>query len=124
MRKLAFLAAVVACGLAHAQNSAIVGKANTFLSSLDDGQRSRVLFDFNDAKQRVKWSNLPTTMVARAGLKMGELSGAQKDAAMGLLASTLSKSGYEKVLAIMTGDEQLKNEGGGRGGAPMFGRDL
>ncbi len=129
MRRIGFLIAVTACGLAHAQNSSgvaftIVSKANTFLSSLDDGQRSRVLFDFNDAKQRVKWSNLPTTMVARAGLKMGELSGAQKDAAMGLLASTLSKSGYEKVLAIMAGDEQLKNESGGRGGAPMFGRDL
>ena len=51
---------------------------------------------------------------------------------MDLLAVTLSKRGYEKVLAIMTGDEVLKSQerrrrrkrGGGRGGGPMFGRDL
>ena len=60
------------CGLACAQtapsvSAAVVANANSFLSSLDDGQRSRVLFDFNDAGQRVRWSNLPTTMVARAG---------------------------------------------------------
>jgi hypothetical protein len=42
---------------------------------------------------------------------------------MGLLAATLSKRGYEKVLAIVEGDEVLKASSGGRGGA-MFGRDL
>jgi hypothetical protein len=124
--KTGILVVLAACGLVHAQSSsgvpaAIVANANAFLSSLDDTQRSRVLFDFNDAAQRVRWSNLPTTMVARAGLKMGELSAAQKTAAMALLASTLSKRGYEKVLAIMDGDEQLKIESGGRGG--MFDRD-
>src|SRR5450432_4065471 len=100
-----FLAAVLCCGLAAAQSSfsvasKIVASANGFLSSLDEGQRSKVLFEFNDAAQRTKWSNLPTTMVPRAGLKMGDLSGPQRKAAMGLVAATLSKSGYEKVLAI------------------------
>jgi hypothetical protein len=131
--KIGILVVLAAWGLARAQTSsgvsaAIVANANSFLSSLDEGQHSRVLFDFNDAAQRVRWSNLPTTMVARAGLKMGELSAAQKAAAMTLLASALSKRGYEKVLAIMDGDEQLKMEsggpGGGRGGGPMFGKDL
>jgi hypothetical protein len=144
MRKIAFLAALVTCGLVHAQSptgvpAAIVASVNSFLNSLDEGQRTRVLFDFNDAAQRVRWSNLPTAMVARAGLKMGELSETQRSAAMGLLAVTLSKSGYEKVLAIMEGDEMLKAEDGGRGGPPgpggrggrggapnseMFGHDL
>jgi hypothetical protein len=82
------------------------------------------MFDFNDAAQRARWSNLPTTMVRRAGLKMGDLSAPQRKAAMDLLASALSKRGYEKVLQIVEGDEVLKGEGGGRGGAPMFGRDL
>jgi hypothetical protein len=54
---------------------------------------------------------------------MGDLSGPQRKAAMELLASTLSKRGYEKVLAIVEGDEALKASSGGRGGA-MFGRDL
>ncbi len=125
--KRTFLAAVLCCGLAPAQTSSsvasgIVDRANAFLGSLDEAQRSKVLFDFNDAAQRVKWSNLPTTMVPRAGLKMGDLSAPQKQAAMGLLAATLSKRGYEKVLAIVEGDEALKIAGGGRGG--MFGHDL
>jgi hypothetical protein len=99
--KSSFLAAVLCCGLAPAQSSLsvaskIVASANGFLSSLDEGQRSKVLFEFNDAAQRMKWSNLPTTMVPRAGLKMGDLSGPQRKAAMGLLAATLSKRGYEK----------------------------
>jgi Protein of unknown function (DUF3500) len=128
MSKISFLVAVLCCGLAQAQSpssvaSTIVASANGFLSSLDEGQRSKVLFDFNDAAQRVKWSNLPTTMVARAGLKMGDLSEAQKKAAMGLLAATLSKRGYEKVLAIVAADEALKTASGARGAA-MFGRDL
>jgi len=128
MRNFSFLVAVLCCGLAQAQTSSsvastIVASANGFLSSLDEGQRSKALFDFNDAAQRVKWSNLPTTMVPRAGLKMGDLSEAQRKAAMGLLAATLSKRGYEKVLAIVAGDEALKTAGGGRGGT-MFGRDL
>ena len=126
--KHSFLAAVLCCGLAPAQsslsvNSKIVASANGFLSSLDEGQRSKVLFDFNDSEQRTKWSNLPTTMVPRAGLKMGDLSEPQRKAAMGLLAATLSKRGYEKVLAIVEGDEVLKTQSGGRG-SPMFGRDL
>jgi hypothetical protein len=126
--KSRFLAAVLCCGLAPAQSSLSVGskivaRATGFLSSLDEGQRSKVLFEFHDAAQRTKWSNLPTTMVARAGLKMGDLSGPQRKAAMELLASMLSTRGYEKVLAIVEGDEVLKVSSSGRG-SPMFGRDL
>lgn len=125
--KTGLLAAFLCCGLASAQSSLtvvsnIVAKANGFLGSLDEGQRSKVLFEFNDAEQRVRWSNLPTTMVPRAGLKMGDLSEPQRKAAMHLLAATLSKRGYEKVLAIIEGDEVLKRASGERGA--MFGRDL
>jgi hypothetical protein len=121
------LLAFVCCGMALAQSAStvagnIVSSANAFLSSLDEGQRSKVLFDFNDAAQRVKWSNLPTTMVPRAGLKMGDLSGPQRKAAMGLLAATLSQRGYEKVLAIVEADDVLRVASGARGS--MFGRDL
>jgi len=64
--KGSFLVAVLCCGLAPAQSSSsvsgrIVAGANAFLSSLDEGQRSKVLFAFDDAAQRVKWSNLPST---------------------------------------------------------------
>jgi hypothetical protein len=53
---------------------------------------------------------------------MGDLTAPQKKAVMALLAATLSKSGYEKVLAIVEGDETLKASSGG--GRAMFGRDL
>src|SRR6266853_1858558 len=83
--KIASLTVILACGLAQAQSpsgvaAAIVASADSFLSSLNDAQRSKALFDFNDAAQRAKWSNLPTTMVPRAGLKMGDLTDAQRKA--------------------------------------------
>jgi hypothetical protein len=123
-----WLAWVLCCGPVSAQSapavaSKIVASANDFLGSLDAGQRSKVLFDFNDAAQRTKWSNLPTTMVPRAGLKMGDLSAPQKKAAMALLAVTLSKRGYEKMIAIVEGDEALKKSSGAAQQA-MFGHDL
>jgi hypothetical protein len=125
--KRSLLAAVLCCGLAPAQSSLsvaskIVDSANSFLGSLDEGQRSKVLFEFNDAAQRARWSNLPTTMVPRAGLKMGDLTGPQRQAATKLLAAMLSKRGYEKVLQIVEGDEALKVASGARGS--MFGHDL
>ena len=100
---LGVLAAVLCCGLAPAQSSLtvasrIVASANGFLSSLDEGQRSKVLFEFNDAAQRMKWSNLPTTMVPRAGLKMGDLSGPQRKAAMDLYPGGITLEQAETLL--------------------------
>ena len=86
-------------GAAAAQTATAraVSAANKFLATLDQKQRHSVLFAFDDEKQRARWSNLPTTMVPRAGLKMGDLSAAQRSAAMALVASTLSPRGFEKV---------------------------
>src|SRR6516225_6293821 len=86
----------------------IVSAANTFLSTLDQKQRPSVLFAFDDEQQRARWSNLPTTMVRRAGLRVGELSAAQRSAALALVSSALSRRGFEKVQQIMEGDELLK----------------
>jgi len=99
----------------------IVAAAKTFLASLDDKQRAGVTFSFDDEKQRARWSNLPVSMVPRAGLKMGELNAAQKKAAMDLLAGALSRRGFEKVQQIVEGDEVLKNASANKS---MFGRDL
>ena len=46
--------------------SRIVDAADTFLSTLDQKERERVLFAFDDEKQRMRWSNFPTAVV-RAG---------------------------------------------------------
>jgi hypothetical protein len=95
--------------------------AKKFLARLDDAQRAKVQFDLKDEAQRKRWSNLPTTMVKREGLRMGDLTPPQRDAAMAVLAAALSPQGYEKVVQIVEADEVLKKGSGGRG--PAFGRD-
>ena len=99
----------------------IVAAAERFLATLDQPQRGRVLFRFDDDAQRTRWSNLPVQMSPRAGLRMGELSATQRAAALALVASTLSPRGFEKIRQIVEADEVLKvNERNN----PMFGRDL
>jgi hypothetical protein len=83
-----------------------VAKANAFLETLDGEQRGKVLFAFDSAK-KPSWSNLPVTMVPRNGLRLGELSKPQRAAALDALAAVLSKQGFQKVLDIMNGDDQL-----------------
>ncbi len=103
------------------QAARIARTAEALLDMLNDAQRAKVLFKFGDKEQRARWSNLPTGMAERRGLRMGDLTPDQRTAVMTLLSVTLSKMGYEKILGIMDGDEVLKNAGGG--GGPAFGRD-
>jgi len=118
-RALPLVCLSLASVMAQTATTRIVSAANTFLSTLDEKQRKSVLFAFDDEKQRARWSNLPVTMVPRAGLSMGELSAAQRSAAMALVSSALSRRGFEKVQQIMEGDEILKG-----GNSRMFGKDL
>lgn len=109
-------------GAAAAGNTPqVVGAANAFLDALDDPQRGKVSFAFDDAAQRVRWSNLPVSMAEHRGLRMGDLKPAQREAAMKLLATVLSKMGYEKVVGIVESDEVLRKQSSK--GAPAFGRD-
>jgi hypothetical protein len=99
----------------------VAAAAEKFLATLNDEQRGKMVFDFEDAEQRKRWSNLPTQMVKRAGLRMGDLTPPQRQAAMAVLAAALSPTGYEKVVQIVEADEVLRKGSGGRG--PAFGRD-
>jgi hypothetical protein len=107
--------------MAQTATARIVSAANTFLSTLDQKQRQSVLFAFDDAQQRARWSNLPVQMAPRAGLNMGELSASQRSAALALVSSALSRRGFEKVQQIMAADETLKHN---EGNNPIFGEDL
>jgi hypothetical protein len=118
---LALFGFTVNAVMAESATARIVGAANTFLSALDVQQRKSVLFAFDDPQQRVRWSNLPTSFVPRAGLNMGQLNASQRSAALALVSSALSQRGFEKVQEIMQGDEMLKkNDADSR----MFGKDL
>src|ERR1700756_1611579 len=99
----------------------IVSAANNFLSTLDEKQRQKVLFAFDDEKQRARWSNLPTSFVPRAGVSLKEMNTAQRNAALALVTSALSRRGFEKVQQIMEGDEVNKIS---EGNNPIFGKDL
>jgi hypothetical protein len=103
------------------QTRKIVGAANAFVATLDDAQRAKVNFAFDDAAQRVRWSNLPVNMAERRGLRMGDLKQNQRDAVTNLLATVLSRMGYEKVVGIVESNEVLREAS--RSGATPFGRD-
>jgi len=93
----------------------VVDAANAFVGTLSDAERSKLMFAFNSG-QRTGWSNLPTGIFQRNGLRMGDLTQRQRNAALELVAAALSREGYRKVTDIMNGDEVLKSSGGGRTG--------
>jgi hypothetical protein len=103
------------------QTGKIVPSANAFLATLDAAQRGQASFAFDDAAQRKRWSNLPVNMAERRGLRMGDLKQNQRDAAMQLLAVTLSRMGYEKVVGIVEADEVLRKQSSAN--SPPFGRE-
>ncbi|MBO0857068.1 MAG: DUF3500 domain-containing protein [Chloracidobacterium sp.] len=102
-----------------------VAAAKALLATLDGASRAKVSFAFN-SDQKSKWSNLPVGIYNRNGLRWGDLSAAQREATMKLLATALSKQGLQKVKEIMEGDETLRTPDSGRGiraAGPIFGRD-
>ena len=110
---------------AHAASSdvttRIVAAAQALLASLDEAGRSKVQFPF-DGPQKARWSNFPSGIFKREGLRLGDLTPAQRTAAMALLSAALSPIGYQKVVDIMHGDETLrKNDTGPGPGGPAPG---
>jgi hypothetical protein len=93
----------------------VVQAANAFLATLSPAERAKCSFDFN-SPQRTGWSNLPSGIFQRNGMRFGDMTRQQRDAALALVAATLSRDGYKKVTDIMNGDEVLKNSGGGQTG--------
>jgi hypothetical protein len=90
-----------------------VSAAKTFLASLDAPKRAKVSLPL-DNKTRSNWSNLPTGTTfqngatERNGLKLGDMTPGQQDAALALVAATLSPSGFQKVMNIVNADETLE----------------
>jgi hypothetical protein len=116
---------------AAAPTARAVTAANAFLDSLDANVRRKAMLDFQSPMKRKGWSNLPVTMVPRSGVRLGDLTKDQRKAAMDTMAAVLSKDGYQKVVDIIDGDQQLaegnggkaKGGKGGKGGKAMFGAD-
>ena len=125
--------APIATEAAPADADRVVAAANAFLGTLDEKQRARVSYRFDDQEQRARWSNFPTGVVPRGGISLHDMSEGQRTAAMALVAAVLSPRGLEKVQQIMEADEAFKNsdhkrpprgnDQGGDHGGPPFGSD-
>src|SRR2546427_10181754 len=85
----------------------IAAATKKFLATLDDAQRGKVVFDFKDEAQRKRWSNLPTAIFKRQGLRMGDLTKPQREAVLAALATAVRPGGYAKILQIAEADEGL-----------------
>jgi hypothetical protein len=100
----------------------IVAAAQTVLTSLDEAGRAKVQFPF-DGPQKAKWSNLPSGIFQREGIRLADLTAPQRAAVNTLLSTALSRDGYRKVTDIMRGDGVLgRGQAEGRAGAPPGGR--
>jgi hypothetical protein len=98
----------------------VVEAANEFLATLSVAERTKGTFGFTSS-QRTGWSNLPSGIFQRNGLRFGDMTPGQREAALKLVAAALSREGYRKVTDIMNGDEVLKNAGGGQTGGRQGG---
>lgn len=107
---------------AAAATTRIVAAAQALVATLDEAGKAKVQFPF-EGPHKTRWSNLPTGIFERQGLRLGDLTAPQRQAAMTLLSSALSADGYRKVVEIMRGDEVLRTNAAGRGpgGGVIFG---
>jgi hypothetical protein len=88
--------------------------AAVFLGSLSSEQRATAQLDY-DTPKRVKWHFIP--LAERKGLQIKDMNASQRAAALALLRTALSESGYGKATQIMALEAILreleKNKVGG-----------
>src|SRR6187397_2990712 len=68
----------------------IVAAAQAVLATLDDAGQAAVQFPL-EGPQTTRWSNLPSPMFERRGLKLADLTEPQRAAVMKLLTTALSR---------------------------------
>ena len=77
--------------------------AQGLLKQLDDQQRQKVSFNYNDP-ERLNWHFIPRE---RKGLPLKELEGDLLKSAKRLVASGLSEAGYDQAVKVMSLEEVL-----------------
>ncbi len=83
---------------AHEVVSSMAAAADAWLDSLDDGQKAKAVFTF-DNDERKDWHFIPKE---RNGLSIKEMRPDQRALAQALLNSGLSHKGYAKAVTIMS----------------------
>ncbi|WP_204413295.1 DUF3500 domain-containing protein [Actibacterium sp. 188UL27-1] len=83
-------------------------RAESWLSSLSDTQRAAAMFDFDDP-QRLAWTFMYGSQPA-PGIRLEQMTAAQKDGALEVLATGLSTEGFQTALNIMLQQDILRDE--------------
>ncbi|MBM3458856.1 MAG: DUF3500 domain-containing protein, partial [Armatimonadetes bacterium] len=91
--------------------TAMADAAQAFLKTLEPAQRTRASFGFTDPERL----NYHFTPVQRKGLPLKEMNPAQRQAALGLLKVSLSKSGLERAHQVRELEKILRSVEQGRG---------
>jgi hypothetical protein len=81
----------------------IVAAADGFIASLDAGKKTTAVMPFDRRKHYLFTPEEP-----RPGLPLRNMTAAQQEKALALLASSLSDAGYKKAMLIRTMDNWLK----------------
>ena len=81
--------------------------ATKLLSALTDAQRTTITFALMDTTARTQWSNLPSAMYDREGLRTGDMTETQRILVHDLLRASTSSQGYLKIVGIMWLDDIL-----------------
>lgn len=82
--------------------------ANKFLETLSAKQKEKTQFQFDD-QERYDWHYVPKR---RNGIALGELDDKQRKAAMDLLRTALSDTGYKKTIAVIELEAVLREAEG------------
>ncbi len=89
-------AGLIMSGTAMSQGATLLEASQTFLRSLGDEQRAKVVYAFNSA-ERFDWHYVPKQ---RIGLALKDLPPSQQAQVMNVLQAGLSEQGYSKAETI------------------------
>ncbi len=90
--------AIPFAGIAHPVADEMAAAATKFLSSLGPELKAKASFELKD-EERFNWHFIPKE---RKGLTLKEMSGPQRELALGLLATGMSPHGFAKATNIMS----------------------
>ena len=92
----------------HSPNASVqTNNAVEFIKTLNKDQKAKSTFQF-DEMNRYNWHFVPSTMSARDGISMRDMSPIQKKKLNELLHVFLSEKGYNKTQGIMSLEYVLK----------------
>lgn len=95
------------CSTSSSEGAKLTCLANAFLATLSSSQQSSVVYAMTSANATKYWSNLPTTLVARHGIALKDLSSTAKTAAEALIAAALSSQGQTTMTGERAADGYL-----------------